>query len=265
MARIRTIKPEFWTSEQIMECSPTARLLFIGLWNFCDDGGNHPASAKTIKAEVFPGDAIDSDEVKALIEELTEQELIVEYEVAGKHYWHVTGWHHQKIEKPTVKYPEPSKVLRSVVEESATIRRGVRESSPPEGKGEEGKGYIPTSDEVGCVQASPAPTASKPNNISDCPHQDIITLYAEILPNGIQPRVWNGARASSLKARWREDSKRQHIEYWRKLFSYIAQSPFLMGQVHDSSKRPFEISLDWIVRAENFAKIIEGKYHREAS
>ena len=24
MARIRTIKPEFWTSEQVVECSPTA-------------------------------------------------------------------------------------------------------------------------------------------------------------------------------------------------------------------------------------------------
>ena len=42
MARIRTIKPEFWTSEQVVDCSPTARLLFIGLWNFCDDGGVHP-------------------------------------------------------------------------------------------------------------------------------------------------------------------------------------------------------------------------------
>ena len=30
-----------WTSEQIVECSPIARLLFIGMWNFCDDGGNH--------------------------------------------------------------------------------------------------------------------------------------------------------------------------------------------------------------------------------
>jgi len=43
MARIRTIKPEFWVSEQVGECSPNARLLFIGMWNFCDDRGVHPA------------------------------------------------------------------------------------------------------------------------------------------------------------------------------------------------------------------------------
>ena len=63
MARIRTIKPEFWTSEQVMECSPLARLLFIGVWNFCDDAGNHPMSAKTLKALVFPGDDITSAKV----------------------------------------------------------------------------------------------------------------------------------------------------------------------------------------------------------
>ena len=54
MARIRTIKPEFWTSEQVVECSPTARLLFIGLWNFCDDAGNQPASAKQSRCRFFP-------------------------------------------------------------------------------------------------------------------------------------------------------------------------------------------------------------------
>ena len=56
MSRIRTVKPEFWTSEQIIACSPIARLLFIGLWNFCDDNGVHPASYIRLKAEVFPPD-----------------------------------------------------------------------------------------------------------------------------------------------------------------------------------------------------------------
>lgn len=105
MARIRTIKPEFWTAEQVLDCSPLARLLFIGMWNFCDDGGNHPASLKTIKAEVFPGDDINSDDIRRLIDELLSNDLLAEYEAGGKTYWHVTGWHHQKIEKPSYKHP----------------------------------------------------------------------------------------------------------------------------------------------------------------
>ena len=56
MARIRTIKPEFWTSDQVVECSFAARLLFIGMWNFCDDYGVHPASLRKLKMEIFPGD-----------------------------------------------------------------------------------------------------------------------------------------------------------------------------------------------------------------
>lgn len=105
MARIRTIKPEFWTSEQVMECSPLARLLFIGIWNFCDDGGNHPLSAITIKALVFPGDAISSDDVRRMLDELSASGLLSFYSASGKHYLHVNGWAHQKIDKPTVKFP----------------------------------------------------------------------------------------------------------------------------------------------------------------
>lgn len=106
MARIRTIKPEFWTSEQVMNCSRDARLLFIGLWNFCDDGGNHPASAKTLKAEVFPGDdKLETADVMTWVDELIEQDLVSEYEVEGREFWHVTGWHHQRIDQPTLRHP----------------------------------------------------------------------------------------------------------------------------------------------------------------
>ena len=123
MARIRTIKPEFWTSEQVVECSPIARLLFIGMWNFCDDDGNHPASAKSIKMQVFPGDDISTSDIDAMLSELSENGLIIEYAAGDKKYWHVTGWHHQKIEKPAYKYPKFS-------DQSAASRRPVADQSP---------------------------------------------------------------------------------------------------------------------------------------
>lgn len=131
MARIRSIKPEFWSSEQVMECSPMARLMFIGLWNFCDDAGNHVASAKTIKAEIFPGDDISSTDVQGLLDELSSNSLIAFYTNDSKDFLHVTGWKkHQKIDKPTYKHPAFSD----------DARRALDESSPPEGKGREGKG-----------------------------------------------------------------------------------------------------------------------------
>lgn len=131
MARIRTVKPEFWSSEQVMECSPIARLLFIGLWNFCDDAGNHVASAKTVKAEIFPGDDISSTDVQGMLDELSSNSLIAFYTKGDKEYLHVTGWRkHQKIDKPTYKHPAFSE----------DDRRAVDEASPPEGNGREGKG-----------------------------------------------------------------------------------------------------------------------------
>lgn len=54
MARIRTIKPEFWTDEDMAEVSEPACLLAIGLLNYADDEGYFNANPKLIKAAVFP-------------------------------------------------------------------------------------------------------------------------------------------------------------------------------------------------------------------
>ncbi len=54
MARIRTIKPEFWTDEDMAEVSEAACLLAIGLLNYADDDGYFNANPKLIKAAVFP-------------------------------------------------------------------------------------------------------------------------------------------------------------------------------------------------------------------
>lgn len=54
MARIRTIKPEFWTDEDLSEVSEPACLLALGLLNYADDEGYFNANPKLIKASVFP-------------------------------------------------------------------------------------------------------------------------------------------------------------------------------------------------------------------
>jgi len=115
-------------------------------------------------------------------------------------------------------------------------------------------------DGIDCPQPS---AEDKPDS---CPHQEIIALYAKHLPMGIQPRTWTGSRATALKTRWREDKKRQSLAWWERFFAYIATSPFLTGKVYDAHRKPFEITLEWIVTPKNFAKIIDGNYHsKEAS
>jgi hypothetical protein len=139
MARIRSIKPEFWTSEQITECSPNARLMFIGLWNFCDDYGVHPASEKRLKMEVFPSDMLDSSDIRRMISELLANKLIEEYEVAESRYWRVTGWdRHQKIDCKTGLYPLPNgevgiKIRRTNSERSCKEKEKEKEKEKRNG------------------------------------------------------------------------------------------------------------------------------------
>jgi hypothetical protein len=98
--------------------------------------------------------------------------------------------------------------------------------------------------------------------IPDCPHQEIISLYKKNIPMGIQPKAWDGARAVALKSRWRERKERQDLAWWDKFFDYVSQSKFLTGQVVAKDRKPFEITLPWLLKPENFNKIIEGYYHR---
>lgn len=97
-----------------------------------------------------------------------------------------------------------------------------------------------------------------------CPHQEIIAAYHECLPACRPVKTWNDYRQGLLRQRWREDAKRQRLEWWRKFFGYVAKSQFLTGASEPSGGRePFVADLEWLIRPTNFAHVIEGKYHRE--
>lgn len=141
MARIRSIKPEFWTSEQVLGLKPVTRLLFIGMWNFADDYGRMPLAPRSIKAQVMPEDPVTADDVRAMLFELDAAGLIIIYSVEGKEYLEVTGWSHQKIDKPhKPKYPGPyTEQKENVAEPSPNIPGSPAEPSPLDRIGEEKK------------------------------------------------------------------------------------------------------------------------------
>ena len=135
MARNRMIKPEFWTSEQVVECSTSARLLFIGMWNFADDAGNQPASFARMKMLIFPGDDFTLSAIEGYVQELTDARLLEVYTVESERFVHITGWHHQRIDRPTIVYPP-----HPGGDDSASTRRALDEHSiPSEAKRSEAK------------------------------------------------------------------------------------------------------------------------------
>lgn len=83
MARIRTIKPEFFTSEDIVSLTPLARLFFIALWCEADREGRLSWKTRSLKMRYLPGDDAD---VVALSDELIDAGLIRIYEVDGESF-----------------------------------------------------------------------------------------------------------------------------------------------------------------------------------
>jgi hypothetical protein len=92
----------------------------------------------------------------------------------------------------------------------------------------------------------------------ECPHQEIIALYHEVLPQCPQVRDWTPARAVQLRARWNEDGDRQNLGYWKRFFEYVATCDFLVGK--SSGDRPFLADLEWLTKSSNFTKVRERKY-----
>tara|TARA_B100002049_G_scaffold30481_1_gene20027 strand:- start:1628 stop:2386 length:759 start_codon:yes stop_codon:yes gene_type:complete len=101
MARKRMIDPKFWADDKMMSLTTRHRLLFIGIWNFSDDGGIHKNSNNMLKAEVFPCDDIIVEEVGKLKDELIELELIIPFNSNGIELFYVKNWKiYQSIQKP---------------------------------------------------------------------------------------------------------------------------------------------------------------------
>lgn len=100
MARIRTIKPEFFTSLSNAELPIPTRLTFIGLWTHVDDEGRCVDDARLIKAAIWPLER----SVKAIEDDLAtlaRADKITRYEVDGRRYLAVTEWvTHQRINRP---------------------------------------------------------------------------------------------------------------------------------------------------------------------
>jgi len=85
MARIRTIKPDFWSDGTMVGLSPWARLFYVGTWTFslCD-AGHLADDAVGLKLKILPADNVDP---QALLSELLAAgRLVRRYSTTGRSY-----------------------------------------------------------------------------------------------------------------------------------------------------------------------------------
>lgn len=110
MTRIRSVKPETFTSATLARVPIEARYLFIGLWTEADDEGKLIDSAKLLAGSLFPLDTdVTARRVERWLTALAEIDAIVRYGVGEARYIQVRAWGHQKISHPGVsRIPNPS-------------------------------------------------------------------------------------------------------------------------------------------------------------
>lgn len=115
MPRIRTIKPEFWSSPDVAKASAVARLAYIGMWNWADDYGRGTLNLKELEGFIFPNDDIKelsvgtSENFRRVVKEVVDTFGIIIYEAHGRTYYAIPTWaDHQRTErKAKSKYPAP--------------------------------------------------------------------------------------------------------------------------------------------------------------
>lgn len=146
MARIRTIKPNFWDKDECANVSMPALLLYIGMKNFADDHGVIPGSPKLIKSKVFPQrDDVRIDQVNKWITELLENSFLVQLTYEDKLYY-VLDFSDEKIDKPQPSIL-PDEAFENIREYSRIVETDREDSKSietirlgEERKGEERKG-----------------------------------------------------------------------------------------------------------------------------
>lgn len=183
MGRIRSIKPEYPKDELLGTMSRDVRLLFVMLFTLADDEGRFRASPALVRGELFPyDDDLTQHQVGDWLRVLDESGRIRLYAAGGQQYGVIVKWkEHQRIDKPSVsKFPAPPP------EDSPKPRRKVDEASstPPGGKGMEGKGE----EKEGEGRGSGEPFALSPPVVAApaAPAAPVAVLLVEDWPEGLQ-------------------------------------------------------------------------------
>ncbi len=132
--RIRTVKPEFWSNEDLARVSAETALLAIGLLNFSDDEGYFHANPQLIQSAIFPLRKLSMNVHGMLIELLCIGYIRVHREVEkGKVYGHVVNFtKHQKVCRP---YPSRIKDLCKFIDDSWNVHGVFPEHSLQEWNG----------------------------------------------------------------------------------------------------------------------------------
>lgn len=167
MARIRTIKPEFFTSADILSLTPLARLFYVSLWCEADREGLLNWNTETLKFRYFPKDKV---EIESLASELVENRLInILTGDDDREYAEIPSFKSHQV----INNRESESILLSRVKGASPRVQG---EGRKEGKGREGKGSAARSQATAPEPGFDPSEELKARGVSDQTAKDWLSL-----------------------------------------------------------------------------------------
>ena len=249
MARIRTIKPEFFTSPDTAKVSHAARLLYIAMWCWADDYGRGEMNLLQLRAFAFP--EVDpwlepennlSKEFQCIVKEVISGFNLRVYTYKGRTFYEIPSWeNHQKTQRranpkiPPSTDPECAPDQRFYnTQGSSETTQGSSEttqgsSSIGTGEREQGKGNILPQNEI--LGTSVTAVTSPQNDPTPEPEP---TKEPEPEPEPEQPP--KPAYPAEFKKFWdtypRKVGKRDALKAWKRATKRATTSA-----INDGAKR----------------------------
>ena len=251
----RILRDGILSSEAVAKLSWAEEVFYRRLHSVADDHGRFHALPKLVRAACYPLliDKVSDSDIGKWIAACATAGLVRVYPASdGKRYLQIVKFGQQVRAKS--KFPDPLPTPDINCEQllaNAHLGGGVV------GGGD--GGVLVTPEGVTRPNSSDPP----PPSASNCPAQRIVDLYHEKLPELPRCEKLTQTRRGYLQQRWREDL--ETLDDWAAFFSDVRKSDFLMGKKPGRDGRPpFRADLEWLTKPANYAKFIEGKYHRAA-
>lgn len=272
----RILREGILTSARMARLGWPEEVFYRRLMSVVDDFGRYYADPGMLRAACYPRqlNKVSDADVGKWLRACADADLVSVYPAEdGERYLEVRDFK-QQVRAKESKFPQMRSVC--VADAMQTLANARLDVSVSVGVDVESNLPVAPARQADRQPSLALVESHEPQGIPDCPHQDVLRLWAEVLPAMPQhkPELWAGSRADHLRARWRETAaakgwatKDDGLAYLRKLFVYVGQSRFLTGRApaRRDGKPPFVIELEWLVLPGNWAKVIEGKYHQEAA
>lgn len=230
MARIRTLKPEFWNSPSTAQADLAVRLTFMAMWNWADDSGHGTANLKELEAFCWPNDDVrdlpreksgDSRGKSAhgwrnfaeICGEVAEVYGVTFYRVAGRPYYEITNFkrHQSKDYRKESRYPLPDEgEIYDVTSGNALSSGGRLNASSWDSAGGRGNSAGVAGDSgPGTVEKGKRGTgeqtssSAKPPAVAQPPREDVEALCTRLRDHVAR----NTDKPPTITAKWRTEAR----------------------------------------------------------